>query len=183
MARFKDITGQKFGRLTVIANAGSNRRGKRLWLCRCDCGKETTCEGVNLRNGNSSSCGCIRLAKSIVATRSANRGNNYRKKHGYANNHPLYETWKQMRRRCYGENSTSFKYYGARGIQVCSRWDSFDLFLEDVGPKPSPQHSLDRIDADGNYEPSNVRWATPYEQIHNRRNSKFRQTAKSLVPS
>lgn len=80
-----------------------------------------------------------------------------------------YWAWRDMLRRCESESCKSWKWYGARGIRVCERWHTFDVFMQDVGPKPSPLHSLDRINNDGNYEPENVRWATASEQALNRR--------------
>ncbi len=84
---------------------------------------------------------------------------------------PEYEVWKKMRQRCCNPRHTSYRNYGGRGIEVCSRWDAFRAFLDDMGHRPSPKHSLDRIDNGGNYEPENCRWATPQQQQRNRRNN------------
>jgi hypothetical protein len=81
----------------------------------------------------------------------------------------LLETWKGMRQRCGNKNNTSYKNYGGRGISICKRWESYENFIKDMGPKPSPRHSIDRINVNGNYEPSNCRWATPSQQTKNRR--------------
>lgn len=83
--------------------------------------------------------------------------------------HPLYSTWHTMRNRCTNENNKDFSYYGGKGIRVCERWQDFANFVEDMGPKPSLKHSIDRIDSDGDYEPLNCRWATPAQQQLNRR--------------
>src|ERR1035437_10732243 len=95
-----------------------------------------------------------------------------RKEHGLVN-HPLYARWGQMRSRCTNPKNTHYVEYGGRGITVCKRWDSFVLFLKDVGEQPTPRHTLDRKDNDGNYEPSNVRWATPRQQAQNTRKNNF----------
>jgi len=92
-----------------------------------------------------------------------------KKTHGLSHKHPLYPTWKSMRTRCNNPNSTSYPLYGARGVRICERWDNFELFLEDVGTKPSSSHQLDRINSAGNYEPSNIRWATREQQNVNQR--------------
>jgi hypothetical protein len=89
--------------------------------------------------------------------------------HGMADNHPLYATWSAMRQRCNNPNSTHYRHYGGRGITICARWDDFELFIADVGDKPSKRHSLDRIDVNGDYKPGNVRWATQKEQRWNTR--------------
>lgn len=89
-------------------------------------------------------------------------------KHGM-HTHPLYHTWENMRARCNNPNHTNYSAYGARGIKVCERWDDFSKFVDDVGDKPSQVHTLDRVDNDGDYEPSNVRWATHRQQVHNQR--------------
>lgn len=96
---------------------------------------------------------------------------------------PTYAAWASMKSRCNNPNHTSYKRYGARGIRVCERWNEFEAFLNDVGERPSPKHSLDRIDNDGNYEPCNVRWATSLEQNRNTRSNRrieIRGETKSL---
>ena len=174
-----DLTGQRFGRLTVVERAGSAPAGRPLWNCRCACGGAVVVVGANLKNGNTRSCGCLRAeecGKTGARTAAANSraGTEKRVKHGHAravNRHPLYSTWNSMKDRCRNPRNPKYRLYGGRGIRVCSRWEDFVAFLADMGTKPSPKHSIDRIDNDGNYEPGNVRWATPHQQNRNRRRS------------
>lgn len=145
--RFKNLTGQVFGKFTVLSFAGNRR-----WLCRCECGREVKVAGYHLTGEKSKAC-----TKCAKVT------------HGKSKT-VEHKTWLAMRERCNNPKCRYFKHYGGRGIKVCERWDSFELFLQDVGPRPSPKHSLDRYpDNDGNYEPGNVRWATESEQKRNQR--------------
>jgi hypothetical protein len=161
----KDITGQQFGRLLVLWPAGfRNRTGKNLaWSCSCSCGKTSVAIGASLRTGHTQSCGCLR--HEILRERSTIHG------HGRQGQHSsTYVAWHNMRRRCSDPKNKDYRHYGGRGISVCPRWrDSFAAFLEDMGEKPAPDLSLDRINNDGNYEPSNCRWATQSEQLLNQR--------------
>src|SRR5262245_5414316 len=117
--------GQRFGRLVVVSFAGV-RNGQALWKCRCDCGQTAIAPGGSLRNGSTSSCGCLR------------RESKPRLTHGLENS-PEYRCWLHMKGRCYTASDKAFKYYGARGITVCERWrDSFEHFYADLGPRPSP---------------------------------------------
>jgi hypothetical protein len=162
----RDITGQKFGRLTAIKRLGSSKRGQSIWLCRCDCGKIK--EIVLTRLSRVKSCGCLLREMHI------NGNANFR--HGHWKNSkptPEHNAWVRMRQRCYNENRDNYRYYGGRGITVCERWrSSFENFFADMGPRPSPAHSIDRINNDGDYEPSNCRWATRSEQMKNTHRSK-----------
>lgn len=159
-----DITGQRFNRFTVIANV----RGSR-WLCRCDCGNKRTVEAHKLRNGDTKSCGCYRQERASAAARTHGEGAPGRQTVEYV-------TWCSMIGRCTNPSSDKFADYGGRGIKVCDRWrgtDGFSNFLADVGRRPGASYSLDRRDNDGDYEPSNVRWATQNQQQRNKRSSKL----------
>lgn len=155
--RFKDITGLVVGRLTVVRFSGMKPRA--MWLCRCECGKECEVATKYLTSERTVSCGCFRAEKS--AERS--------KTHGKTNT-PEHIIWKHIRQRCTNENDKSFDRYGGRGIRMCQRWmESFEAFLEDMGERPSPYHSIERKDNDGNYEPLNCIWATKSVQSMNTR--------------
>jgi hypothetical protein len=154
-----DETGKVYGQLTVIRRAGTRDR-KTLWFCQCSCGQTTETTGKHLRLGKSISCGCYMRT----------HGATTHLKHGHSQRTPEYESWAGMIQRCTNPKNSKYASYGGRGISVCDRWlGSFESFLSDMGPKPSPEHSLDRYpDNDGNYELTNCRWATPTQQVRNR---------------
>jgi len=161
MPNFIDLVGHVYGRLEVISKKGKTNNGNYLWKCLCECGKTSIVSGGNLRNGHTRSCGCL---NSEVASKT-------HKTHGMRKT-PIYNTWLAMRERCSNVKHIEFKRYGGRGISVCSRWaDSFENFLADMGEKPTPKHSIDRRDSNGNYTPENCRWATIKQQQRNRRNN------------
>ncbi len=167
-----DLTGQQFGRLLVVARAGT-RSSRAMWRCRCVCGREIVVAGKSLRCGNTRSCGCLRDQTTTQRNRDGAT-------HGYSE-HPLYGTWRLMLRRCKNASDHAYGRYGGRGIDVCERWHDVAAFIEDVGPRPSDQHSLDRIDNDGDYEPGNCRWATAAEQRRNSRRTTLNLVSVALI--
>lgn len=161
-----DLTGQTFGRLTVLHRVENDKRDKTRWMCRCECGTEIVRTARLMRKGESLSCGCLQRETNVSAPT----------RHGAAKVGRItreYIVWQNMLARCENKGATAFESYGGRGITVCERWHDFAMFSADMGLKPSPSHSLDRIDNSGNYEPSNCRWATSHEQARNKRNNKF----------
>ena len=169
MGNFIDLTGQRFGRWLVIERA-DNRNGNTMWRCKCDCGTEKDVAAVNLRKGATLSCGCL-LSEKMAEKQ---------KRHGKRRSR-LYNVWSNMKRRCYDERNVSYPHYGGRGIKVCEEWIGKDGFLhfwdwayangyDENAPKG--QCTLDRIDVNGNYDPSNCRWTDVFGQMRNRTNNR-----------
>lgn len=165
--RVLDISGQRFGSLVALRPTDQRTHGRVVWECLCDCGATALVAGDTLRDGRTRSCGCLRRSTGAKATAY---------KHGGAAGDalsPEYKVWRGIKRRCFMPNDPAYPRYGGRGIRLCDRWMDFNAFLSDMGPRPSPDHSIDRIDNDGNYEPGNCRWATRAEQSQNRRNTRL----------
>lgn len=148
----RSLIGRRFSKALVTKLDGPRCRHV---ICVCDCGKEFRTSKSNLYSGKTKSCGCIRSTQGgLTKTHRAE-----------------YFAWKGMHRRCSDTKAGSWLHYGGRGISVCDRWASFDNFLADLGSKPSPDMSIDRIDVNGNYDPANCRWATSHTQMRNRQDS------------
>lgn len=153
-----NIAGQRFGRLLALEEAGRDKFGEVKWRCRCDCGQERIVRGYKLRKSLTASCGCQKTEHIGMLRRT----------HGKSRS-PEYISYRAMIRRCYDPTTRPYPWYGGRGVVVCERWlNSFLAFLKDVGPRPDGW-TLDRIDPNGNYEPTNCRWAPWYVQARNKR--------------
>jgi hypothetical protein len=173
MIRNAPIVGQKFGRWTIVEPAPRHPvSNKKRFICRCDCGTVKVVRSDAL--ASTRSCGC--LAREMASAR--------RRPDGCESQTPEYAAWRRAIDRCTNPNNKKYKYYGGRGIKVCARWmESYEAFLADVGRKPSPELSIDRIDNDGDYEPGNVRWGTSEQQNNNRRSHRiFVEVAGTKVP-
>lgn len=156
------VAGDVFGRWSTLTEYAGSKKVKRGWICRCECGTERPVDVYSLRDGKTKSCGCLE---------SELKGARFRKHGGYESTE--YSTWVHMTQRCYNPRNDYYPIYGGRGISVCAEWrNDFAAFLDYVGPKPTPRHSLDRFpNQNGNYEPGNVRWATPEQQNRNLRSN------------
>lgn len=159
MSKMIDMTGKRVGRL-VVKHAAGRRMGKVSWLCICDCGNENIVEGWHLRQATVRSCGCL--------TRDTTIARNETHRMSYTR---IYRIYRHMKDRCLNPDDQRYADYGGRGIRICDRWMKFENFRDDMLPTYKPGLTIDRKDNDGNYEPSNCRWATCLEQVYNRRNT------------
>lgn len=162
MAAFKNLEGQRFGRLFVLEPV-ENFGGMRKWRCVCDCGAIVEVRGAHMSAGRSKSCGCLNAEMASARA----------KTHGQSHLTPEYRTWCHIRARCNDPKDISYKYYGAKGIKVCEHWSKFENFFSDMGKRPSTDHSIDRKDNLGDYSKDNCRWATEVEQQNNKSSNVF----------
>lgn len=163
----KNIIGIKYGRWIVVKEVEQGNNFARRFLCKCNCGNYSIVLFSSLISGKSTSCGCYKKEENIM--RLSKPGRSINKKHTRE-----YNSWSQMIQRCTNPNHDRYKNYGGRGISICDKWlKSFDEFLLDMGNAPSNHYSIDRIDVNGNYEPSNCRWATLTEQYRNMTTNRF----------
>lgn len=156
MGTLVNLKGQKFGNLLVLKLLATSKKGERTtWVCKCDCGKILNVRASNLRSGNSSSCGCSKDGNPT---------------HGKSKTKE-YKVWKKMKERCLNKNCKEYEYYGKRGITICSSWDKFENFLKDMGELPGLGYSIERIDVNKSYEPSNCKWIPKSKQSRNKQNT------------
>lgn len=159
-----DLTGQVFGRLTVIEDVGRNKKGEVLWRCSCSCGegREVVTKGTNLKSGNTESCGC--LQKEGMSSRQTTHG---------MSKHPLYSVWCGIKDRCYNPKHVHYDLYGGKGVTLHREWlENVENFIKDLYPSYEKGLQLDRINNDGNYEPNNVRWVTNQQNQMNKRSNR-----------
>jgi len=155
---------ERFGRLVAVERVGSTS-GHARWRCVCDCGREVEVLAGHLRSGHTRSCGCARRETAAAIARAGAT-------HGQSRT-VEFRIWTGIRTRCSNPNAPEFSRYGGRGIALCERWQRFENFLADMGKRPSPGMSIDRIDNDGPYTPENCRWATCSEQGRNKRTNRL----------
>jgi hypothetical protein len=164
MSALRDLTGQKFGLLTVLGRAPNSKHGHACWHCVCEDGTKKVILGDSLISGSTRSCGCLNDTEHR-SRRTTKHGHSRRGQES-----PEYTSWRSMKDRVLNPNHKDYAYYGGRGIKIHPPWiDSFEAFLAYVGPRPSSKHTLERINNDGNYEPGNVEWHTRKDQAENRR--------------
>jgi hypothetical protein len=155
----KDLIGRIFGRLTVLLRHSSTRHGLK-WRCSCSCGRITVVDSSALLSGRTQSCGCLNQDERVSRTKPHRRS-------------PEYKIWDAMVQRCTNPKNKHYKNYGGRGVKVCERWRDFDQFYVNCGPRPSPAHTIERVDNNKDYEPDNCKWATRKEQQNNTRANRW----------
>lgn len=182
-SKARDLTGERFGRLTVIQRAGSYKDGQSTWLVKCDCGNEKIVARCSLTKGTTRSCGC--LAKDELRERGHLPPSQY-KHGGCLNNHAerLYSIWNHMKQRCLNPNNHAFPDYGGRGITICDEWKRDYIAFRDwaMNNGYSDDLTIDRINNDAGYSPDNCRWATRSQQNSNKRPPKRKKKAPMNLP-
>jgi len=176
-----NLTGQKFGRLTVLNQDILLKKASLNWMCKCECGTIKSIDGWNLRSGKTLSCGCLQLERAKEAN--TKHGDRYT---------AFFQCWLNIKQRCFYESSKDYQNYGGRGITICDRWlvyenfkkDMYDSYLEHLNKFGKNNTFIERSNNDGNYEISNCKWATKKEQIHNRRTLKSQKVfeAEYIIP-
>lgn len=171
MRKTRDLSGVRLKYGTVVAYSHTSKRSQRVWDCLCDCGESYQRTAAQINEGRGQHCGC--MSGKLISEATANHG---------LTGTPEFKSWDAALYRCDNPNSKDYARYGGRGISVCDRWRDFSVFLSDMGPRPGANHTLDRIDANGNYEPGNCRWADHVTQQSNRRNNiMVRQNGKEIT--
>lgn len=166
MSKINDLSGKRFGKLIVVKHYGSNKNGRALWLCKCDCGNTKVILGNSLQSQLTISCGCYN--REIIKKNNSKHNMSYSK---------LYKVWQGMKTRCYNKNFIYYKNYGGRGITICNEWkNKFQTFYNwAINNGYEKGLTIDRINNNGNYEPSNCRWITRAEQNRNQRKTKNKE--------